>query len=185
MGSFSLRSVLHHSIGALALTLGLSALAHAAPYVQLEAGSGDDLDVVGLSVGVPSKYEWPRAKGGALSVDWQARLQRWHSTDGSNVNRELWIAGFMPVWRWTFSDTQGLRPYVQAGIGINALSQRRIGAKYMGSNFQFNEVLGAGVMFGPAQRYRVSLDLQHVSNGGLTDENPGATFATLGFQARF
>lgn len=185
MMSLPYASLLRRSIATLTFTLGLSALAHAAPYVQLEAGTGDDLDVWGLSVGVPSKYEWPRANGGGLSLDWQARLQRWHSTDGSNVNRELWIAGFMPVWRWTFSDSQGLRPYVEAGIGVNALSQRRIGAKYMGSNFQFNEILGAGLMFGPAQRYRVSLDLQHVSNGGLTDENPGATFGTLGFQARF
>jgi lipid A 3-O-deacylase len=60
------------------------------------------------------------------------------------------------------------------------LSARRInGRREFSTRFQFGEFIGAGVLFGPRRELGVGVRLQHVSNGGIRNPNPGLTFVSV------
>ena len=84
----------------------------------------------------------------------------------------------------------GMTPFAEFGVGAGFLSHASMRKKgssplNMGSSFHF-EVRGAvGVRFGPGQRYDLSLNFLHYSNGNTTKPNEAAEFYTANLRYWF
>ena len=104
-------------------------------------------------------------------ANWRAREHTEH--------KELWDFGIAPVLRLQRS-TEGTVPYLEASLGVHLLSKRHInGNREFSTAFQFGEFVGAGLLFGARQNVGLGLRLQHVSNGGIKNPNPGLSFASV------
>ena len=143
-------------------------------------GDNSEISVYGAG----ASFDWLRkdAPGtGSFAARIDAEIAYWHGKDRAASDRSLWAAGVMPVFRWTFLQTQGASLFAEAGLGVHLLSKTRINSdRRFGTAFQFGELGGIGVAFGPKLAYEVELELQHVSNGGIRhDANWGETFPAL------
>jgi lipid A 3-O-deacylase len=96
----------------------------------------------------------------------------------------IYDVGLTPVFRF---ERDGRRsPYLEAAIGIHMLSSLHITPyRTFSSHLQFGDHIGAGLHFGPEDRYDIGLRLQHLSNGGLRNPNPGINFLQLRLQHHF
>jgi lipid A 3-O-deacylase len=95
-----------------------------------------------------------------------------------NGERTVYDLGFTPVFR--FERTSG-SPYFEAAIGFHAVSSLQFErGRETSTRFQFGDHIGAGFVRG---HYDFGVRLQHLSNGGIRDPNPGINF--LIFRVRY
>ena len=100
-----------------------------------------------------------------------AALGSWESDTGSLID-----GSFTPTLR--YGHERGA--YVDGGIGFHVLSETRISsAVEFSTRFQFGDHVGAGYRIG---RYDLSMRIQHLSNAGIRNPNPGINFLHLRFQ---
>lgn len=66
--------------------------------------------------------------------------------------------------------------FVDIGIGAAYLSDQEISTRNLGSNWLFEDRLGAGMLLGPRQQYEIGYRLVHFSNGYLAQTNQGINF---------
>ncbi len=91
------------------------------------------------------------------------------------------IGGVMPVIRrhWSLDGVQS-KYFFEAGLGVNLFTHQHINsATNAGTHFQFGEILGFGFALDGKGRVEIGYRLQHFSNGGITDENPGVDLHLL------
>jgi len=84
----------------------------------------------------------------------------------------LYGVSFSPVFRYTADYGWG-SPYIEGSIGVAYLSESRIGGENLGSNYQFDDRLGAGVRFGEKRQYEFGYQFVHYSNAGIKSPNDG------------
>ncbi len=93
--------------------------------------------------------------------------------------------GVTPVWRW-YPQGQSDRWFLEAGIGANLLAPvYRNRDKRFSTTFNFGDHLAVGWYFGPQRRHELALRLQHFSNAGIKQPNPGEDSVQLRYLARF
>jgi len=94
-------------------------------------------------------------------------------------HHDIAIIGATPVLR--LERPQGDRNvFLEGGIGIRLLSDATLyDDRHFSTAFQFGELLGVGVRFGPSQIYEVGMRIEHISNGGIKEPNDGVSFATI------
>ena len=130
--------------------------------MSVEAGRASDGDV-------------NLARGG---LQWQGS-RRWLSWDLSFGG---WTGGHGPVYDLGFTPVArlGRSPYLEAGVGAHVLSDLDVGTgRDLSTHFQFGDHVGVGLRFG---NYDLGVRLQHLSNGGLRNPNPGINFVILRLQ---
>jgi len=69
-----------------------------------------------------------------------------------------------------------VRPYLEGGIGIIYTDFKVEG---QGLRFNFNPLLGLGFEFGPDPALFLEMRINHISNGGLDEENTGLNSVQL------
>ena len=80
----------------------------------------------------------------------------------------------------------GGTPYIEAAIGFHFLYDLDVGhGREFSTHFQYGDHVGVGWRFGSRREWDVSGRLQHLSNGGLRDPNPGINFLQLRLQYHF
>jgi len=168
-------------LAAAAVFIGGSGLARAGPraLLDLEAGTGNHVDVIALGVG--SREWFTRALGEhwVLSSYVLGRVAYWGSLDDHPRVAAVYDFSVTPVLRLQ-SAGRNIAFFVDLGVGVHALTHTHINAgRTFGSAFQFGEFLGPGVRFGPDRRYEVSVRVQHVSNGGFRNPNDGLTYGSV------
>ena len=153
-----------------AATLLLMAFAaHAADGFSLEQGPGDR-DVSLLRVGVHSYYQLQKLEPHNLHVLVEASLGYWSTDEGP-----IYDIATTPVFRYARSRNSG--PYLEAAIGLHFLSDTHIKPDVtLSTHFQFGDHIGVGVR---RDKYDVGIRLQHLSNAGLRNPNPGINFVLL------
>lgn len=87
---------------------------------------------------------------------------------------------FGPVWRFENSR----RGFVEAAFSLTYLGHPRFrdgdgGRDDFGQHLQFMSRLSLGMYLDRAQSWSVDAGFMHVSNGGLSETNPGADFFSL------
>jgi len=160
-----------------------STVVHAAPgalrpdavFVQVGDGNRTRTATVGADWNLP----WRRTLGeGELSGYVEASFGRWW-IDEDGMTRSPWVSqlGVTPVLRWNFG--KGGHPwFTELGIGANVLTpvfqdkDRRFSTA-----FNFGDHLGLGRRIGEADE--LVLRVQHFSNGGIKQPNPGINFVQL------
>lgn len=171
------------SLPALVLTTALTTLAHSpaaaqwvdyAPtgaYVQL--GTGEN-HLKSATVGaVWACACWQGMLGGRVDAYLEGSLGLW-SVRGPNGRTSYGSLGVVPMFRYRFD--QGRSPwFVEAGIGAVVTNRLYETAnKGFGSRLNFSDQLGLGYRLNPKEE--LSLRVQHVSNAGLKEPNPGENF---------
>lgn len=75
----------------------------------------------------------------------------------------------------------GARPFVEAAIGVHFISETWVSSRDLSSNFHFGSHVGGGWYFGRNGRFELALYIQHLSNAGLKEPNPGINLGLLQF----
>src|SRR5262245_12968219 len=132
---------------------------------------------------VGATWDVPALRGFALdnaSGYVEASFGRWVSDVNDGTRSSAWVTqvGITPVLRW--HPFQSPRWFTEAGIGVNLLAPiYRSTDKRFSTAFNFGDHVGIGVQFGDGFRQELSLRLQHFSNAGIKDPNPGENFLQL------
>ena len=106
------------------------------------------------------------------SFYWDNSFGEWQSESGSVSD-----LGITPTFRY---GSPGHGPYLDGAIGVHWLSDTKIAPLVeLSTRFQFGDHLGVGWRF---KNYDLSLRLQHLSNAGIDNPNPGVNFLLLRLQ---
>lgn len=174
----SLRSPHWRMLAAAAvLASGLSSVAKADPAVHVAYGRGPEHNINKYEVGVnwDSGYAWGNPQGWLVNLQWEFVLAEWNTRSGVN-HHNVTEFGFSPIVRL---EKRGgpLVPYIEGSVGVRVLSHAGTSDDHrMGSAFQFADMLGVGVAFGPKQQAEAGFRFQHMSNAGIKQPNPGTNF---------
>ena len=150
--------------------------------VEVDAGVGNYVDVVGVGIGTDDWKRWSIGGNWSISLYAMAWVSYWRG----NAAHDLVDLSVAPVLRLEDRMRSTFAPYLEASVGLHLLSHTQINeTRQFSTAFQFGEFLGAGVAFGDHYRYDIALRIQHVSNGGIKNPNDGLTYGALVFQYRF
>ena len=149
--------------------------------VSLEAGYGYHTEMERISFSRSWGTRWFSDQTWALSGYWDASVGRWTPHAASGGNLEINDYGITPVLRYAPTTPSGdCIPFLEAGIGVHYLSQHDLYTGHdMSTYFQFGDHIGAGVTLGSQHDWDVMMRLQHLSNAGIQNPNPGINFLQL------
>lgn len=138
--------------------------AHALDGAAVEFGYGDrEASLVRASV---QWQQLQRLLPPSIRLHWDLSIARWDSDTDA-----IYDVGFTPVFRYS---GVARRPYLEAAIGLHWISSTAVHRHApFSTRFQFGDHVGIGYRF---NRYELSVRLQHLSNGGLRNPNPGINF---------
>lgn len=147
------------------------------------AAATDSVKKLELSAG------WMRAEPLWRGDRWQLRLRHEAVLAAWDVPkaRNLVEVGYSPVFRLERSLAGAARQlFVEASIGVRLLSHTRVSPeRFLSTAFQFSDMLGLGMSFGPGGRSAIGLRYQHLSNLGIKRPNPGINFLNVYYSHRF
>jgi hypothetical protein len=150
-----------------ALLLVVSLPVHAVDSVSAEYGVGTR-EVNLWRIGLQWKarpLDWME-KHDRWSWYWDASLGGWHGNEGT-----VHDFGMTPVFRY-MKVSHGF--YLEGGIGAHILTDSHINSDLgFSTRFQFGDHIGIGLYRG---KWDWQLRLQHLSNGGMSNPNPGINF---------
>lgn len=152
----------------------------------IQAGSGDDSSYA-LVVGATMPWKnWSWNLGnGTVRGHWDGWVGGWSGEDLRKDRFTAAVIGIGPSLRWR--GDQGNSPwFVEAGTGLTFASKHFYSSNQrMGTRWNFASHIGVGMNFGAAQQHELSLRLQHASNAGAKQPNPGINFVLLRYAHAF
>jgi lipid A 3-O-deacylase len=127
-------------------------------------------------------WEWV---GGKLSSHWDISVANWRAPAFVAGRSTYTLISAIPTLRYRADN--GLSPwFADAGLGLVYLDHiYATPDRTFSTRLNFSEVLGVGRNFGAQSQYELTLLLQHSSNGGIKEPNPGENFVQLRFGVRF
>ncbi len=155
---------------------------HGEESLSIGIGSGDEsATVYRLSAHKPFNSRWWQSDTGYLSGHHELSLSWWEGNENS-----LGTLSYTPVLAYYRPLSQKhYILFVEAGVGVALLTDTEFGRRDLSSNYQFEDLLGVGLLFGPESRHSLALRLMHYSNAGLKKPNNGMNLifmnVTLGF----
>lgn len=167
-----------HILWALAL---LSGSAWAADGVSVEGGYGYHTTMERLSWSRTWDRRWFTDHSWNLTGYWDVGIGRWTPHDAAGGNHDVNDFGITPVWRIVPAQSSAsVVPFAELAVGAHYISDHEIyNGRNMSTHFQFGDHVGAGLSLGPQHDWDVMVRLQHLSNAGLQNPNPGMNFYQL------
>lgn len=154
-----------------------------AAFAQVGAAEHANAAVVGLTW----DWSWRHDVGwGRFTGYWEVSFGRWAS-DAGGSSAHAWVTqvGITPVLR-LYPGGGDTGWFGELGIGANLLLPiYRSDDKRFSTKFNFGDHLAVGRRFGERGAHEVSLRLQHFSNAGIKEPNPGEDFLQLRYGYRF
>ena len=98
--------------------------------------------------------------------------------DETSGNHSL---SFSPVFVYEFAG-ESVQPYIEAGIGVAAFTSTELEDNDLGSSFQFEDRIGAGLRFSGQE---IGIRALHYSNAGIKQPNDGVEAYTLHYRTSF
>ncbi len=162
----------------LLLWASFTSAAWAADAVSVEAGYGYHTDMARVAWSRAWDARWFTDSAWFLSGYWDVALGRWTPHNPAGGNHDVTDFGLTPVWRLRPTDGSGtVVPFVEAAVGFHYISDHQIyNGRDMSTHFQFGDHVGAGLSFGEHHDWDIMARLQHLSNAGLQNPNPGINF---------
>ncbi|QXW18446.1 acyloxyacyl hydrolase [Comamonas aquatica] len=153
-------------------------------YLQIAQGEESSHAAV-LGTTLPWKNGPWSLGSGQVRGHWDIWLGGWSNKDLNNHRFTTAALGIGPSLRWR--GAQGTSPwFVEAGTGIMATGKRLYNdGQRMGTRFNFASHVGGGMNFGHQRAHELSLRLQHASNAGIQNPNPGINFVQLRYAHAF
>lgn len=170
-------------VTAVLLCCGLTPPALAQYRGELSVGWGnDETQLVRLGLARDWQHAWFTDGDWQLGGYWLAEIGYWDSDERGAHNDDLWEVALTPVLRLAPKASDGVRPYLEAGIGGHILSDTRIGRRQMSTAWQFGSHIGAGLDCGQLE---IGYRFQHLSNASIKEPNDGINFHMLTLGLRF
>ncbi|WP_028239673.1 acyloxyacyl hydrolase [Stutzerimonas azotifigens] len=152
--------------------------AHAAGLTASVGQTGESTMTYRLGLQFDFGTNWWQTSVGRLTGYWDAGYTYWEG-DETSANHSLSLS---PVFVYEFNG-DAVRPYLEAGIGIAAFESTEIEDRDLGSSFQFEDRLGAGLRF--AGGHEVGIRAIHYSNAGLKNPNDGVESYAVHYRLAF
>lgn len=171
---------------AAAATLIAAAPAHADPAVHVAFGRDTDNGLNKYEVGLnwDSGFAWGNPNGWGAKLQYEVELARWNTRRGTN-RQDVTEFGLSPILRIEKRGASWV-PFAELSVGLRLLSSTHTSDEHRYSTaFQFSDMAGIGVAFGPQQRAEVGFRYQHISNASIKRPNPGTDFYTGYVRYRF
>ena len=153
-------------------------------YVQAAGGDGTQAITAGL------QWEWQTlwrpTENTRLSGYWEVSAGRWRADLDPSGRAWAWVTqlGATPMFRWR--EASNSHWFAEAGIGVSYLMPIfRSKDRQFSTRFNFRDQLGIGYATAQNDGHDVSLRVEHYSNAGFREPNPGLTFAGLRYAYRF
>ena len=129
--------------------------------------------------------DWRRSLWGAeVRGYWDFYASRW-SAHGVGADFDTTVLGVTPSFRF-IPDAGHSRWFLDAGVGATLANRRFVSpAQEFSTRFNFASHLGVGVELGQQRQHELQLRLEHVSNAGIKEPNPGANFVQLRYALHF
>lgn len=163
-------------VAALAAVLcGQAGMAQAMGLTAAVGQTDDSTMTYRLGVQFDFERSWWETRVGRLTGYWDAGYTYWEG-DETASNHSVSLS---PVFVYEFAGER-VRPFVELGIGIAAFSSTELEKSDLGSAFQFEDRLGAGLRF--AGGHQVGVRAIHYSNAGLKKPNDGAESFSVYYQ---
>lgn len=153
--------------------------------ITIDTGYGmEDARLLRLNLSIGDDRRYPADNGWYWSRSWEGNLSYWYLYKHIRGEEKLLEAGITPNFRLE-RERQWGRPYLEAGLGVHLLSKKHIGLRDLGSTFQFGTHAGFGARFGGNAQYDLSWRIEHLSNAGIREPNPGINFSMVRFGYRW
>jgi opacity protein-like surface antigen len=177
----------------LAVSLATAATpARAVDGITIEASRSISIytDIPVARVGL--RWDWaarPFSAGGWYLggyLDLAAGYWRNESDARIRTSNDLVEASLTPTLRWQPEGNPGFHPFIDAGVGLHALSGDSITTlRDLSGHLLFGSVLGVGLRLGAKGEYEIGYRVQHLSNGGLRQPNSGINLQSLRLHYHF
>lgn len=144
-------------------------------FIQLGYSEGSESAAIGAT------WNWERRREqriGTVTGHWEFVLGQWR---GSAEDGRSWVSqvGITPVLR-LYPAAWPAGWFVEGGIGVNIVAPKYRGdGERFGTTFNFGDHLAIGARFGAAGEHEIALRIQHFSNAGIKQPNPGENFVQL------
>lgn len=161
--------------------------AYAYNAITIDNGYGmDDTRLLRLNYSIGNERRYPTGKGWFWNYSWEGNLSYWYLHNHNDDDEKLFDIGLTPnfslqpeqSWEWGY-------PYIDMGVGVHLLSETHIGSRNMGSSFQFGSHMAFGLRFGSYDQYELAWRIEHLSNAGIREPNPGINFSMVRFGYRW
>lgn len=162
-------------------TLALSLLAASAGAAELSGSVGATSQgglTVRFGVGIDWGKSWLQSDTGRLTGLWETGYTYWDAGDAAGGTHSL---SFAPVFIYEFGNGN-IKPFIEAGIGVAMFSRASAGDQNLGSAFNFEDRIGAGVKISETQK--LGLRVIHYSNAGIKQPNDGIESFSLFYSHR-
>lgn len=153
--------------------------------MYLQAGSGNH-GAYSATVGVVLPWSWSRSLGsGQVTGAWDLGLGYLSARPEFASRRSVTALGAGVNLRWRPANGAS-RWFVEAGTGLVWHSRHYVSDdKYFSTRYNFASHLGVGRNFGPRGRHALALRVQHISNAGVKNPNPGDNFLLVRYSVAF
>jgi lipid A 3-O-deacylase len=155
--------------------------------ITIDTGYGlDDTRLLRLNFSVGDNRRHPADNGWHWSRSWEGNISYWYLYKNKKGVDSLLELGLTPNFRlerdraWDWG-----RPYLEAGLGVHLLSKVHIGTRDLSSALQFGTHAGLGIRFGSSEQFELAWRIEHLSNAGLKEPNPGINFTMTRFSYRW
>ncbi|SFB49426.1 acyloxyacyl hydrolase [Azotobacter beijerinckii] len=152
------------------LLLGSAGVAHAVEVGAAGGVTGQGDMTYRLSVGLPWDQQWWKSDLGHATGYWDAGYTYWEGGSGDDNYSGAHSLSLSPVFTYEFSGL-GVTPFLEFGVGVAFFSKTRVGEKQLGSSFNFEDRIGAGLRFAGGQK--IGVRAIHYSNAGIKQPNDG------------
>ena len=145
-------------------------------------------DTLSYTVGATWNWDWERGYNiGTVTGYTEFTVGRWKTAGGDGQDDGRWVTqvGITPVLR-LYPNTGLTNWFVEAGVGANVIMPvYSTGDRQFSTEFNFGDHIGVGRVFGTDSRQELVLRLQHFSNGGVKEPNPGENFVQIRYSSRY
>ncbi len=152
----------------------------------LQIGGGSSTDALTLGAQWDCRHEWTLGESLRLRGRWEISAARLRARTHWNDDDDAWYTklDFSPIVR--LSSNRHDRWYVDAGVGPTLVLPMYVSReRTFSSQFNFDSYLGFGVLLGDRYQHDLSVGLDHVSNAGLSEPNPGLNLYSVRYARRF
>lgn len=182
-GIFVLFARLLFMVGAFESVQSASATSLAPDTAFVQWGGSGHLEAVAAGAGWNTGWS-PFGERSGVQVE--TSLSRWIARGVTAPDHgTLWQLGLIPALRYRLGGSGSLW-FGEVGIGATVTSRL-----YQSSNtrfataFNFGDHVALGRSFGADARYELAVRIEHFSNGGIKEPNPGKNFYQLRFVRHF
>jgi lipid A 3-O-deacylase len=191
--SASIRGILRLGSAALLATAATSVFAESQsafesphdPAFFLQGGSGDG---AAKSVGLGAAFQFTRSDSPShWAVYGEGVLGEWfaiHRDPGAGQRRSFTQVTLAPVVRYSFGEARLV--FLEVGAGASIITPHyHDRERTFSTTFNFDDHAALGFRFGERAANELSVRVEHFSNAGIRNPNPGIDFAQIRFARHF